>query len=1041
MTDEIQLLYEFLKFNEPNNLLMPCTSQKNPILPHKNNVWNWNKVKENEKYFGPDNYQAILIKDFIVIDIDSKSLIKKYEELFYSFKTCPKVETSKGAHYYFKRTKETDMYGMFDKARCFGVKDEEIDFKSICSTGTAGVIVVPPSKGKTWIRPLWNTPLLNFDGEILDYFYSKWSSRNYEYIIKADPIARTPKRIIADNLEEDSQFVKINLLDDEFDRIKSYMNCLDENRSINYPSWTDICWCLKNISAQYNDPDSLFKSLWIEFSKKCPLKYNYDNCVDKWYKTIPRKSGLKLGTLIMWAKEDNIELFDKLIKKGDLDDFTKKIIKEFVLSKFNYPPTRIDSINVKEYDSNKSIFININELYCKICNDTHNKTELFIIIDGNNAREKCHESNKICDNIIAYHKFPDNLKEILDDILLIETTSEKVIKDFIIEYSEKDPTVKNMNVTEISTKTDNVLGSKFDVIKGDLCPLHNVIHDKPSNCVFVNLQKAVMVFGCNIDPWGRVYPENGIEVPKQVINILGNVNIQNTINNNYIGDSDEIYSDLFNEFFDIFDDSELNKLINISFKGYASDIANLFYYIAGTNFGVSGNDKYVWWTWDILEMRWIQNDALVHLFCSETIASKFDRSIEWFRDNTDDDDLRKKRIYKIESILKRLKDKDQNSIMSQAAIIYKNKIRYFEESLDNNKNILNFHGEVYDFENLNFRKVTPEDRVTKTVGYSIPEIDLDKRKFIMDFLTSVMMDDKQLNYLLIWLASCLDGNNDEEKFHVLKGVGRNGKGVLRDLIAETLGSNSRGYYGTIVSSMLTKERPSSDKPIADLLHMKGKRFLAANEPEKSAKINNDFLKFLTGNDPINGRWLNSNDEIHFWPQHSLCVLCNDVPKLDSEDEASWIRTRIIEFPYKFVTHPKNDKEKKINIHLKSKMKGLGPHFMLILLEYYKIYVKEGLNPTAEVMRATNEVRDENDPYKEFIDTQLVESNNDSDRISQSYLNETCRKWITENKKYTIYKKISLKESMERIYGKLNKELWINNNRNAGWSFVKWKNSL
>lgn len=163
-------------------------------------------------------------------------------------------------------------------------------------------------------------------------------------------------------------------------------------------------------------------------------------------------------------------------------------------------------------------------------------------------------------------------------------------------------------------------------------------------------------------------------------------------------------------------------------------------------------------------------------------------------------------------------------------------------------------------------------------------------------------------------------------------------------------------------------------------------------------------------------------------------------QLDSEDSASWIRTRIIEIPFKFVTNPTNDREKKINKHLKTEMKGLGPQFMLILLEYYQKYIKEGLNPTPEVMQATNEVRDENDLYIAFIDDLIEKTKNDFDRISQPDINRSCSRWFSENK-INNFKKSLIKEAMEKKYGGLIKNLWIDNKDSAGWSFLKWKNSL
>lgn len=1039
--DIIDPLYQFLRKKKPENLLIPCTAHKNPLYKHKNNAWNWNKVIENGDDFGSEKYQAILMKDMIVIDIDDKKLIQKYEDIFPILTVCPKVETTKGAHYYFNRTSECDGAAMYDHSRCFGQDGDEIDFKSICSTGTAGVVVVPPTKGKIWIRPLYNTPLTNFDGEIFNYFYDNWSSRRYVYTIKADSLTKEKKHTVIDDIEEDSTFNKVNLTDNDFNEIKNLVECLSENRSRDFPTWIKLCWCLKNIYAQYDDPHNSIRDLWLNFSSKCKNKYDKDESLDKWCRVIPRKSGLKIGTLKMWAEEDNFQKYNEIIVPNNIDEVVKKQIIGTIKILFHHQPTRIDSIVIKEYEEKKMIFANINETFCNICEVEHDEPSTFIIINNKYMYEKC----RISSEKSTLHDIPKDLSLSISDMLEIKTTPEKAIVDFVNKYEKEDGLIRNINVNEVSKKTKNIMGYMFHISDKDfVCPLHNVVHDKPCNYLYVNVQKALLAIACDKSPAGEFFPQDGIPIPHQTMNIIsGNtININNNItNNNYIGDSEEIYSDLFNETFTIFDDPELNKLMNISLKGYASDIANLFYYLAGDNFGVEKGKKDIWWAWDQLEQRWIETDAMVHLFCSEVLANKFDKVIEWFRNHTENDDLRKKRIFKIESIIKRLKDKDQGSIMAQAAIVYKNKVRYFEDSLDENKEILNFQGEVYDFEKLEFRKVTPADRVTKSVGYTIPQIDIDKRCKIMDFLESIMENKNQLNYLLIWLASCLDGKSRDEEFHILKGTGRNGKGVLRDIMAETLGSGTRGYFGTIASSMLTKERPSSDKPVADLLHIKGKRFITANEPEKSAAINSDFLKFLTGNDPIHGRWLYSNAEIIFQPQHSLALLCNDVPKMDANDEALWDRSRIIEFPYKFVTNPRNNKQKKVDKNLKTEIKGWGPQFMLILLEYYGKYINEGLNPTQMVLEATEEVRNENDLYKEFIQQKIEITNNNYDKLNQVDINNVCSEWMNLKHARKDFQKSSLRKAIEKIAGDLQSGLWINNTSSRGWSYIKWKNSL
>ncbi|DBB02338.1 hypothetical protein WJX82_006802 [Trebouxia sp. C0006] len=55
--------------------------------------------------------------------------------------------TSKGAHYYFRRTTLCNEIGLTN-----GPMNKQADFKSIIGTGTTGVLVVCPSPGKRWAR-------------------------------------------------------------------------------------------------------------------------------------------------------------------------------------------------------------------------------------------------------------------------------------------------------------------------------------------------------------------------------------------------------------------------------------------------------------------------------------------------------------------------------------------------------------------------------------------------------------------------------------------------------------------------------------------------------------------------------------------------------------------------------------------------------------------------------------------------------------------------------------------------------------------------
>jgi P4 family phage/plasmid primase-like protien len=69
-----------------------------------------------------------------------------------------------------------------------------------------------------------------------------------------------------------------------------------KKRSDSYEEWITLGWCLHNI-------DKCLLDDWIEFSLKCPDKFVKGECEKRWKEF--REEGLQLGTLHIWARDDN----------------------------------------------------------------------------------------------------------------------------------------------------------------------------------------------------------------------------------------------------------------------------------------------------------------------------------------------------------------------------------------------------------------------------------------------------------------------------------------------------------------------------------------------------------------------------------------------------------------------------------------------------------------------------------------------------------------------------------------------------------------
>lgn len=99
---------------------------------------------------------------------------------------------------------------------------------------------------------------------------------------------------------------KPNYNNDDYTHSKDLVTLLSEQRADNYLSWLKVGFCLRNI-------DNRLLEDWIDFSKKSS-KYKEGECERLWNSFADKADGLKMGSLHMWAKQDNPDGYEKYIK-------------------------------------------------------------------------------------------------------------------------------------------------------------------------------------------------------------------------------------------------------------------------------------------------------------------------------------------------------------------------------------------------------------------------------------------------------------------------------------------------------------------------------------------------------------------------------------------------------------------------------------------------------------------------------------------------------------------------------------------------------
>lgn len=357
----------------------------------------------------------------------------------------------------------------------------------------------------------------------------------------------------------------------------------------------------------------------------------------------------------------------------------------------------------------------------------------------------------------------------------------------------------------------------------------------------------------------------------------------------------------------------------------------------------------------------------------------------------------------------------------------------FHESLNTNPYLIGLENGVYDLSQGVFRDGRPEDRVSITTGNDYPDFDenevdlqaeistMPQVQAIFDFMKQVFPKDATRRFMFLCLASHLEGYNREEFFYLWTGVGGNGKSKLLALFEMAFGE----YCFKLPINLLTNKRSQPGSATPELAMSIGKRFGSFQEPDQGARVNTGLMKEFTGNDKMYWRGLYAEGGV-MKPMFTPVLLCNDKPKMTSDDEGTWRRLVVIDFIARFVAGvPKGKYEFARNIHLDQAFPEWAPYFFAILGMYHKIYKVEGLKIPQEIKDATYDYRKQSDAYAMFMDDYFYPDPTGSIKLDDSY--SIFKDWYSAEfndkapprREYKSY----IERKLNQQYGRGNKSGW------------------
>jgi putative DNA primase/helicase len=416
-----------------------------------------------------------------------------------------------------------------------------------------------------------------------------------------------------------------------------------------------------------------------------------------------------------------------------------------------------------------------------------------------------------------------------------------------------------------------------------------------------------------------------------------------------------------------------------------------------------------WIIWD--KKRWVKDVTLEINRCAKT-------TMRIFRDQTSsikDDDAREEakkfakqseNYYKIDKML--------TCLMAERGVCLS------ATEFDLNPWLLNAKNGTIDLKTGTLLPAKPSDFITKICPV---EYDPDAYcpTFLM-FLKRIMNGNQRMvDYLQKVFGHALTGSVTEKAVFCFHGKkGNNGKTSLLEAVSYILAEYSTSV---MISSLMASEHESSSS-MADLADMHGARLVTTAEAEKTHKLAEGKLKYLSGMGRIKACRKYENP-FHFKPTHKLIMETNHLPKVTGTDKAIWNRLKPIPF---LIEIPGEEIDKELPEKLQAEASGILAWMVRGCLKWQETGLKDAL-----------EVKESADDWRSSADDVLTEFLEDECVFDKGYFTPVAemRSAFEEWAKNETVKNPSLADLQERLRdnGCVSARERVDGRQVRGWKYV------
>ncbi|KAI8995819.1 hypothetical protein BC832DRAFT_542848 [Gaertneriomyces semiglobifer] len=273
-----------------------------------------------------------------------------------------------------------------------------------------------------------------------------------------------------------------------------------------------------------------------------------------------------------------------------------------------------------------------------------------------------------------------------------------------------------------------------------------------------------------------------------------------------------------------------------------------------------------------------------------------------------------------------------------------------EDNFDRQWNLLCFKNGVLDLDDVTMsvpRGGRPEDYITVQIPYDYLPLDEEAPMFkeLWKILCDMYPDELEREYWLTSFALALARHN-VQLVKVYIGDGSDGKSVMLSLLKEALGPHMCPLSGSCLTKRFTGTGPQPELSIAQQPHI---RIIGIDEGENADHISGETIKCLTGGTEKHSRGLyqNGKQDIYRATTFAFRNSMFYIPDHEKSQIRHYIigkaRTRFVKFGF-YEKVAKGDIKTTMCVKLgdntlMSRKKEFAPYMMMILIKYYRRYLK------------------------------------------------------------------------------------------------------